>query len=193
MQAASRVPTLRERLLATQQVAQANGNVQIPERPEGVIDNYTGNRYYSKADLDRIDELNEQKFNARLDERLKPFEQHQQTQDDQSKESQRVFDQLQEYNETLSGFKDNREIIASEMQKDGRLNALGAYKRVYERDILPKLRSGERETTLKSLQTKAVAQNETRPNKSADSEGRQLHRASQAKKGFQQIFDQISG
>jgi len=185
---ASQVPQLRERLLGQ---ATADVPTKGPEYPQPKLDNYTGQYFYSQADLEKIRELDRQEYGRALDERLKPFEERFQHADQQTQQQRQTQAQIDEYEQTLEGFRELEPAIVREMSADRRLSMLGAYRRVFKQEYLPKLRSGERDTTMKTLRTKAAAQSELGPSKSHDTKSVR-HRASNAKRGFEKVFAELA-
>lgn len=179
---ASQTPNLRQKFF--QQPEQQKDD----EYPKPVLDNYTGQYYYSKAQLDEIRKLDEKKYQQLLDQKLAPVQQKLTAWEQEQQQRAQANQDIEEYAATLPAFDELLDEIIKEMNKDKRLTVPGAWRRVYERDYLPKLKSGERENTMETLRKKAQANTETRPSKSADGESRTKYSASGAKRHFEKIL-----
>lgn len=159
---ASRNPKFRSKLFGEEKQ-------QEDEYPKPVLDNYTGQYYYSQDALKKINDINEKKFNARLEEALKPLQERFQQSDVQYQQTQLVNNHIETLAATLPFFDEYLEEIVLEMGKDARLSAEGAYKRVWDTKIQPTIKRQEKAATVDALKKKARASSEARPIKGNDS------------------------
>jgi hypothetical protein len=182
---ASQTPALREKLVAQTPAPQGD-----PELPKPVLDNYTGQYFYSQADLDKILSHKEQKLRQELEQTVTPLKQKIDQWDTEAQGRQRASQEIENYARDLPAFDDLLPAIVKEMEHDKRLTIPGAWRRVYERDHLPKLKTGERENTMDTLKKKAMANTEGRPSKLSEATTTK-HHSSRAKQGFENILTDL--
>lgn len=181
----SRHPELRNRLFSSP-VQPSESNY-----PKPVLDQYTGQYYYSADQLKQIRDLDNQAMSKAIQDANAPVIQWIRQRHEEDQERRASNQRIEEWAASLPEFDNLLEGITKEMDKDSRLTVPGAWRRVYERDYLPKLKSKDRETTLSELQTKARANGEMKPSQSRGETQNKRKYSSNTKKAFTQIFEEL--
>lgn len=139
--------------------------------PKGHLDQYTGQYFYSQADLQNIRELDKKTIRDEFQKELAPLKQFQEQQSKVQQEQTKANQDIEQWAQTLPAFDELLEGIMKRMKADGRLSVPGAWRKEYDENYLPKLKQQDRNTTMGALKKKAQAGSESRPSKSTGESG----------------------